>query len=134
MTTSSFTQFLSSVLQCCFTSKETTRLIRDGEPTTATSTFTQLLTSVLQCCFTSTETIRLIGDGEPMMTNLVFHTAPDICSPPSDVSGCLCNPNHGIRTPDGPPSPTPLPAHSPPHLLKDAWGTDVAQTTKKLKR
>ena len=30
---------------CCFASTETTRLIRDGEPKTATSTFTQLLSS-----------------------------------------------------------------------------------------
>ena len=32
--------------RCCFTSTETIRLIRDGEPRTATSTFTQLLSSV----------------------------------------------------------------------------------------
>ena len=31
--------------QCCFTCTETTRLIRDGEPKTATSTSTQLLSS-----------------------------------------------------------------------------------------
>ena len=30
---------------CCFTSTETIRLIKDGEPRTATSTFTQLLSS-----------------------------------------------------------------------------------------
>ena len=30
-------------VQCCFTSKATTRTIRDGEPRTTTSTFTQLL-------------------------------------------------------------------------------------------
>ena len=58
-------------VQCCFTSTETTRLIRDGEPRTATSTFTQLLSSVslhcvqVQCCFTSTETTRLVRDGKP---------------------------------------------------------------------
>ena len=33
-------------VQCCFTSTETVRTIRDGEPRTATSTFTQLLSSV----------------------------------------------------------------------------------------
>ena len=33
------------MVQCCFTSTETTRLIRDGEPRTATSTLTQLLNS-----------------------------------------------------------------------------------------
>ena len=32
-------------VQCCFTSIETIRTIRDGEPRPATSTFTQLLTS-----------------------------------------------------------------------------------------
>ena len=31
--------------QCYFTSTETIRLIRDGDPRTATSTFTQLLSS-----------------------------------------------------------------------------------------
>ena len=44
------------------------RLIRDGEPRTATSTFTQLLSSeswLVECCFTSTETIRLIRTGSP---------------------------------------------------------------------
>ena len=34
-------------VQCCFTSPETIRTIRDGEPRTATSTFTQLLSSEL---------------------------------------------------------------------------------------
>ena len=32
-------------VQCCFTSTETRRFIRDGKPRTATSTFTQLLSS-----------------------------------------------------------------------------------------
>ena len=32
-------------VQCCFTSTETIRSIRDGEPRTATSTFTQFLSS-----------------------------------------------------------------------------------------
>ena len=47
--TSNFTQLLSSdsftFVQCCFTSTETIRTIRDGEPRTASSTFTQLQTS-----------------------------------------------------------------------------------------
>ena len=38
----------TSLVQCCFTSTETIRLIRDGESRTATSTFTQLLSSVLK--------------------------------------------------------------------------------------
>ena len=37
-----------SLVQCCFTSTETIRLIRDGDPRTATSTFTQLLSSKIQ--------------------------------------------------------------------------------------
>ena len=35
-------------VQSCFTSTETLRIIRDGEPRTATSTFTQLLSSELR--------------------------------------------------------------------------------------
>ena len=35
-------------VQRCFTSTETVRTVRDGEPRTATSTFTQLLSSVFQ--------------------------------------------------------------------------------------
>ena len=35
----------SSVIKCCFTSTETVRAIRDGEPRTSTSIFTQLLSS-----------------------------------------------------------------------------------------
>ena len=34
-----------SMVQCCFTSTETVRLIRSGNPRTATSIFTQLLNS-----------------------------------------------------------------------------------------
>ena len=37
------------MVQCCFTSTETIRLIRDGEPRTDTSTFTQLLNSRRSC-------------------------------------------------------------------------------------
>ena len=33
------------LIQCCFTSTETMRLVRDGEPRAATSTITQLLSS-----------------------------------------------------------------------------------------
>ena len=66
-------------VQCCFTSTETTRTIRDGEPRTATLTFTQLLELCVehmqvqvQCCFTSTETTRTIRDGEPRTATLTF--------------------------------------------------------------
>ena len=52
-------------LQCCFTSTETVRTIKDGEPRTATSTFTQLLNSDV----TSTETIRLIRDGKDSVSD-----------------------------------------------------------------
>ena len=51
-------------VQCCFTTTEAIRTIRDGEPRTATSTFTQLLSSVLQCCFTSTEIVRTVRERE----------------------------------------------------------------------
>ena len=47
--TSTFTHLLSSesceFVQCCLTSTETIRTVRDGKPRTATSTFTQLLSS-----------------------------------------------------------------------------------------
>ena len=46
--------------QCCFTSIETIRLIRDGEPRTATSNFTQLL---------SPETVVL--DDDELMLNVL---------------------------------------------------------------
>ena len=36
-------------IQCCFTSTETVRTIRDGEPRTSASTFTQLLSFGLLC-------------------------------------------------------------------------------------
>ena len=49
-------------VRCCFTSTETERTTRDGEPRTSTSTFTQLLSSVFQCCFTSTETVQTINN------------------------------------------------------------------------
>ena len=68
-----FAQLLISDLttvqvQCCFTSAETIRIIRDiWQPRTSTSTFARLLSSdpttvQVQCCFTSTETIRIIRD------------------------------------------------------------------------
>ena len=52
----------------CFTSTETKRTVRDGEPRTATSTLTQLLSSddcfiFFKCCYMSTETSRTIKDG-----------------------------------------------------------------------
>ena len=64
-------------VQCCFTSTETLRTIREGELRTATSTFTQLLSSApekpfVQCCFTCTETVRAIRDGELRTTTSTF--------------------------------------------------------------
>ena len=69
------------LVKCCFTPAETVRLIRDGEPRTATSTFTQLLGSVLQCCFTATETIqyKLLGTGAQDV-HLDCHLTPGLCS------------------------------------------------------
>ena len=48
MATFTVTQLLSSellIVQCCFTSTETVRTIRDGDPRMATFTVTQLLSS-----------------------------------------------------------------------------------------
>ena len=36
----------TAIFQCCFTSSETVRTIREGEPRTSTSTLTQILSSV----------------------------------------------------------------------------------------
>ena len=67
--TSTLTQLLSSEIlnfsfQCSFTSTETIRLIRDGEPWAAASTFTQLMSSEIASFEFSIslrpETIRLI--------------------------------------------------------------------------
>ena len=38
----------TATFQCCLTSTETIRTVRDGDPRTATSAFTQLLSSELQ--------------------------------------------------------------------------------------
>ena len=40
---------LRARVQCCFTTTETIRRVRDGEPRTATSTFTQLLSCDPTC-------------------------------------------------------------------------------------
>ena len=42
----SSSSFSLMFVQCRFTSTETVRTVRDGEPRTSTSTFTQLLTSM----------------------------------------------------------------------------------------
>ena len=64
---------------CCFTSTETIRTVRNGDPRMATSTFTRLLNSGrttirVQCCRTSTETIiiRTFRDGEPRVATSTF--------------------------------------------------------------
>ena len=59
-------------LQCCFTSTETTRTIRDRG-------HLHFDTVQVQCCFTSTETIRtIIRDGGTQDGHLNFHTAPEL--------------------------------------------------------
>ena len=63
------------IFNYCFTSTETLRTVRDGEPRTATSAFTHLLgsglwTLFLSWCYTSTETVWLIRDGERMQYGL----------------------------------------------------------------
>ena len=91
---------ICSVLQCCITSTEKLRTVKDGKPKRSTSTFTQLLTSVLQCCFTSTETMRtgrrlltraelgigvkvevaVLGSPSLMDGHLHFDTDSELCS------------------------------------------------------
>ena len=87
-----------SSVQCCFTSTETIRTIRDEDPRASTSTFTQLWTTshsftllyvhvteaaygllgtgdclLFSCCFTSTEaTYGLLGTGHCLATVLPF--------------------------------------------------------------
>ena len=56
-------------VQCCFTSTETIRTIRDGEPRTATSTFTQLLSFVcrgIQLTSVVFHSIELTTVGSPL--------------------------------------------------------------------
>ena len=62
------------LVQCCFTSTETIRAVRDVKPKTVTSIFTQLQSSehVFQCCFTSTETTRTIRDRESRTATSTF--------------------------------------------------------------
>ena len=74
-------------MKCCFTSTETIRTTRDGEPSTATPIFTQLVSSdygapSVECCFTSTETVVVLGTGA-QDGHLDFHTAPASFESPS---------------------------------------------------
>ena len=56
-------------VQCCFTSTEIIRTVRDGEPRTATSTVTQLLSSDTSCSVLLYvhRAIRTVRDREPRM-------------------------------------------------------------------
>ena len=60
----------------CFTSTETIRTVRDGEPRTATSTFTLLLSSVnissMLLYVHRDHIIKTISDGEPGTATLTF--------------------------------------------------------------
>ena len=59
--TSTFTQLLSSVLHCCFTSTETVRIVRNGERRTASSTFTSsgiTTFSFFNACFAALKKIK----------------------------------------------------------------------------
>ena len=82
-------------VQCCFTSTETIRTVRDGEPKTATATSNghldfhtapELFSEFSFSVALSTETTRTIRDGEPKTTtatsngHLDFHTAPELFS------------------------------------------------------
>ena len=72
----------SSSSSMLFTSKETVRTVRDGEPRTATSTFTQLLSSAAPSQFNVTlrpqRPYGLLGTGA-LEGRLDFHTAPELC-------------------------------------------------------
>ena len=59
-------------VQCCFTSTETIRTLRNEGAL-------DVLSSVFQCCFTSTETIRTIRNEGALDGHLHFHTAPELC-------------------------------------------------------
>ena len=67
-------------LQCCFTSTETIKTIRDGEPRTVTSTFTQLLShdSWWWSVALRPQKLGLFGTGAQDV-HLDFHTAPELC-------------------------------------------------------
>ena len=70
-------------VQCCFTSTETVRTVRDGEPKAATSISTQFLSSErprVHSCFTSTETVRTVRDGEPKAATSISTPVPELCA------------------------------------------------------
>ena len=87
-------------VQCCFTSTETVRTIRDGdsEPRTSTSTFTQLLSSVLWVCsmllYVHRDRTDYQGRGEPRTSTSTFTQL--LGSEPVDNSMLLYV--HGDRT------------------------------------
>ena len=85
--TSTFTQLLSSGIrrvQCCFTSTETERTIRDGEPRTSTCTFTQLPSSEVMYSSSISVLLSVHGDRKNYYgrgaqdVHLDFHIAHDL--------------------------------------------------------
>ena len=52
-------------VQCCFTSTETIRPVKDGEPRMATSTFTQLLGSYYYACQVERLSVFTINSSVP---------------------------------------------------------------------
>ena len=74
---SSSPKFLTAIgeafLQCCFTSTETVRTIRDWEPRATISHSSWVLgVLIVECCFTSTETLRTNRDREPRTATSTF--------------------------------------------------------------
>ena len=67
-------------VHCCFTSTETIRSVRDGEPRTATSTFTQLLNSDA-----SETTKRAIKELANQSANQPANQSKNISNPPSPL-------------------------------------------------
>ena len=103
-----------SAVQCCFTSTETVRTVRDGEPGTSTSTFTHLLYSVL--CLQFSVALRpqrpygLLGTGAQDV-HLDFHTPSVLCSV-SAVQCCFTS-TETVRTiRDGSPGRPPRLSHT----------------------
>ena len=82
------------MVQRCFTSTETVRLIRTGEPRTATSTVTELLNSVASFCFTfvwSTSLFHSVVWSDAPNRLLLKGEALSLClSVCLSVSVCLC--------------------------------------------
>ena len=89
-----------SMVQCCFTSTETVRLIRTESPGRPPP----------ELFFTSTVTVGLLGTGA-QDGHLDFHTAPELCFTSTETVGLL-----GTGAQDGHPD-----FHTAPELCRFLW-------------